>query len=90
MTFTAPDLVAFAANPRKPPEARLFAGNKIETLYALAAERRENRPAVDLAYVRALTAGLDSVGCRSPTNHCSLLELHHEHAIEREQPLAGE
>ena len=60
------DLVDFAADRMQPPEARLFAASKVESLYELAAERRENRPKVDLLWLGAVTAGLDSEGWRSP------------------------
>jgi hypothetical protein len=77
-------MVAFAADPREPPEARLFAANKIEVEYELAAERRENRPNVDLERVRASVAGLDSLNWRDPDTYNSLLQ--HD-GVRREQPL---
>ena len=42
------ELVDFAADVQQPPEARMFAANKVEVEYELAAEERRNRPIVDL------------------------------------------
>jgi hypothetical protein len=78
------ELVDFAADPQQPPEARLFAANKVEVEYELAAEERRNRPVVDLDRVRATVAGLDSLVWRDPDRYGSLLE--HD-AVERERPL---
>lgn len=81
-------LVAFAADPQQPPEARLFAAHKVAVEYEMAAERRENRPIVDLDKVAASTAGLDSTKWRSPWRYGSLLDWQHNLAVERELPLA--
>jgi hypothetical protein len=54
-------LVAYAADPCHPPEARLFAAARVEALYELAARERVQRPDVDLEVVRASVAGLNSV-----------------------------
>lgn len=77
-------LAALAANPREPPESRLFAGHKIAIEYEMAAERRENRPSVDLDKIAASIAGLDSRNWRDPDRFASLFD--HD-GIEREQPL---
>jgi hypothetical protein len=81
------ELADFAADPQQPPEARLFAANKIEVEYELAAEERRNRPVVDLDHVRASVAGLDSVVWRDPDRYGTLLE---HGGLLREKPLAGE
>src|SRR5262249_21168428 len=81
------ELVAFAADPRHPPEARLFAASKVEAEYELAAEERRNRPSIDLERVRATVAGLDSLVWRDPDRFCSLLDTHSERAVKREEPL---
>ena len=60
------ELADFAADPRQPPEARMFAANKVEAEYELAAEERRNRPMIDLDRVRATVAGLDSLEWRDP------------------------
>lgn len=81
------ELSRFTANAQEPPEARLFAANKVEVEYALAAEERRNRPIVDLDLVRATVAGLDSVEWRSPVVYGTDLE---HGGIEREQRLPDE
>jgi hypothetical protein len=68
------ELVEFAADPQQPPEARMFAANKVEVEYELAAEERRNRPAINLERVRATVAGLDSVVWRSPVVYGTDLE----------------
>jgi hypothetical protein len=77
-------LVGFAADPQEPPEARLFAANKVEVEYQLSAEERRNRPVVDLDKLRAGCAGLDSVEWRSPVVYGTDLE---HGGVEREEPL---
>jgi hypothetical protein len=81
------ELVDFAADPREPPEARLFAASKLEAEYELAAEERRNRPIVDLDRVRASVAGLDSVVWRSPAVYGTDLE---GGGVPREVPLDSE
>jgi hypothetical protein len=79
------ELDDFAADPQQPPEARLFAANKVEVEYQLAAEERRNRPIIDLDRVRATVAGLDSVVWRSPWYFASLLDA--AAGVPREEPL---
>jgi hypothetical protein len=79
------ELASFAADPLQPPEARLFAANKVEVEYQVAAEERRNRPIIDLDVVRASVAGLDSVMWRSPWHFSSLLDA--ADGVPREQPL---
>jgi hypothetical protein len=81
------ELADFAADPRQPPEARMFAANKVEVEYEVAAEERRNRPIVDLDLVRATVAGLDSLEWRSPVVYGTDLE---HGGIEREVPLDSE
>jgi len=81
------ELADFAADPQQPPEARMFAANKVEVEYELAAEERRNRPTIDLDRVRATVAGLDSVVWRDPDRYGTLLE---HGGVLREEPLAGE
>jgi hypothetical protein len=78
------ELADFAADPRQPPEARMFAANKVEVEYELAAEERRNRPTIDLDRVRATVAGLDSLVWRDPDRYGTLLD---HGGVEREQPL---
>ena len=85
------ELVDFAADVRQPPEARLFAANKVEVEYEVAAEQRRVRPAaIDLDRVRATVAGLDSMKWRDPDRFCSLLDIHRERAPRRDEPLPDE
>ena len=78
------ELASFAADPKQPPEVRLFAANKVQVEYQVAAEERRNRPIIDLQKVRASVAGLDSVVWRSPVVYGSDLE---HGGVEREEPL---
>ena len=78
------ELAAFAASPLEPPEARLFAANKVEVEYQVAAEERRNRPIINLDVVRASVAGLDSAEWRSPVVYGTDLE---DDGVPREQPL---
>jgi hypothetical protein len=78
------ELTDFATDPQQPPEARLFAANKVEVEYQLAAEERRNRPTIDLDRVRASVAGLDRVEWRSPVMYGTDLE---HGGVERERPL---
>jgi hypothetical protein len=65
----------------------MFAANKVEVEYEVAAEERRNRPIVDLDLVRATVAGLDSLEWRSPVVYGTDLE---DGGVPREEPLAGE
>jgi len=80
-------LAEAAADARVAPEARLLAERKCVAAFELSADERRNRPDIDLGRVRASTAGLDSVTWRSPWRYASILDLHHELAVEREEPL---
>jgi hypothetical protein len=65
----------------------MFAANKVEVEYELAAEERRNRPIIDLDRVRATIAGLDSLVWRDPDRYASLFD---HGGVEREEPLARE
>lgn len=74
-TLSAPDvLTAYLADRHNPPEARLFAGARLEALWSLAAANREVRPGINLAVVHAHTASLDSLRWADPDRYGSLLE----------------
>ena len=79
------ELADFAADPQQPPEARLFAANKVQVEYQVAAEERRNRPIIDLDVVRCTVAGLDSVVWRNPWYFGSLLDA--ADGVPREQSL---
>ena len=79
------ELADFAGDSRMPPEARLFAANKVQVEYQVAAEERRNRPIIDLDVVRASVAGLNSVMWRSPWYFASLLDA--AAGVPREEPL---
>ena len=81
------ELADFAADSQQPPEARMFAANKIEVEYEVAAEERRNRPIIDLEKVRATVADLDSLEWRSPVVYGTDLE---DGGEPREQPLDDE
>src|SRR5262245_19065925 len=81
------ELADFAADPQQPPEARMFAANKVQVEYEVAAEERRNRPIVDLEKVRATVAGLDSLEWRSPVVYGTDLE---DGGVPREERLAVE
>jgi hypothetical protein len=69
-------LLEFAKDISKTPEARLFAAAKIEALWEIAAEERRVRPVgITLECVKATVAGLDSSTWRSPTHYCSDLDV---------------
>lgn len=68
------DLIAIARNPSYAPESRLFAAAKLTALHSMAVERREVRPpGIDIDFVKAIVAGVDSVKWRDPNHYCSLL-----------------
>lgn len=81
-------LVEFAADARNCPEARLFAGARVEATWQLAAEGRAIRPNVNLEYLRAATAGLDDTLWVSPWTYGSLFDRCH--AVRREVPLTDQ
>lgn len=78
------ELASFAADVLEPPEARMFAANKVEVEYQVAAEERRNRPIINLDVVRATVAGLDSVEWRSPVVYGTDLD---DGGVPREEPL---
>ena len=69
------------------PEARLFAGARCVAGLQLATERRQARPDIDREDVEARTAGLASLTWADPFKYCSLLDVQHERAVKREEPL---
>jgi hypothetical protein len=79
-------LAAYAADAANPPEARLFAGARVEAAWQLAAEGRALRPNVDLELLRATTAGVDSLNWVDPYRYCSLFDCRQE-AVPREVAL---
>lgn len=80
-------LIVVAGNPCWPPEARLFAAAKVEAVHAIAADRREVRPNIDLEFVRATVAGVNSVKWRDPIYFCSLLDYNRWAAPGAEKPV---
>ena len=67
-------LAEYAADTGNPPEARLLASARVEAMWELAAESREQRPAIDMAVVKASVAGLQSARWRSSQYYGSLLD----------------
>jgi len=72
------------------PEARLLAGAKCIAGLRRATELRQQRPDIDIEDVEARTAGLTSLTWANPDRYCSLLDVHHERAVPREQPLEAQ
>jgi hypothetical protein len=65
---TVEDLLAFARDVMRAPEARLLAGALLEARHAAASSNRDAAP-VDLDLVRAAVAGLDSREWRDPAHY---------------------
>src|SRR5262249_31831145 len=72
------------------PEARLFAGARCLAGLEIRTERREARPDIDRAAIESRTAGLGSIQWADPFRYCSLLDVYHERAAKREEPLDEE
>jgi hypothetical protein len=72
------------------PEARLYAGARCIVGLQRAMERREARPDINGDDVEAATAGLAVSRWADPFRYCSLLDTHHERAVQREEPLDDE
>lgn len=95
MVFSTADpkeLLKIIADPHWPPESRLLAAALLEAMLQIAADERKIRPQIDLAYVRACVAGLNSTHWRDPQHYASLLDhAHmppgHRGAVKREAPL---
>jgi hypothetical protein len=89
------DLLEVVKNPRWPPEARLLAGAMLKATQAIAADKREVRPGIDLAFVRACLAGVGSQTWRDPACYASLLDYssygadRSKEPVRRETPLPG-
>jgi hypothetical protein len=69
------ELVRYAADITKPPEARLFAAAKVRAGFQVAADTRVVRPVVNLDRVVASVAGLNSRNWRCPSGYGSLLDV---------------
>jgi hypothetical protein len=82
-----PELFEIAGDCGWSPEARLFAGARCLAGLQLATERREARPDIDRQDVEAATAGLATIRWAHPDRYCSLLDMDHERAALREEPL---
>jgi hypothetical protein len=78
-------LAGWAADPWRSPESRQLACAMAESLWALAAEARNNRPPIDLERLHASTAGLGSRRWRDPCRYASLLD---PEGVLREEPLS--
>jgi hypothetical protein len=75
--FTLDDaqaLVTYAGDITRPPEARLAAEAKARALHQMAADEKRARPEIDLEYLGAQIAGLNSKTWRDPWAYCSLLD----------------
>ena len=70
---TVDELMAFAGDLMRAPEARLLAGALLEARHTVATSNRDATP-VDIDLVRAAIAGLDSLKWRDPTHYGTDLE----------------
>ena len=78
-------LADWADDPVHSPESRQLAVAMAESIWTVAAETRNNRPAIDLDRLRASTAGLGCRRWRDPRRFCSLLDP--DGGVLREQPI---
>jgi hypothetical protein len=84
----ARELADWAADSWHSPESRQLAVAMAESLWTMASESRNNRPAIDLERLRASTAGLGSKRWRDKWRHASLLDV--DGGVLRERPLDEE
>ena len=68
------ELVNWAANQGHAPESRLLAAAIVRAEFKRATDERRVRPDVNLEYLGACVAGLDSIRCRSPHYYGSIFE----------------
>lgn len=66
-------LVAWAEDRGRSPESRLLAEALVRAQCEAAAENRRTMPGVDLAHLRAVTAGLDGLEWRDPVHFDTLI-----------------
>jgi hypothetical protein len=88
-------LFAFACDHFRCPEARLFAGAKLLTMFEMAAEHRWTRPGnITREEVHAATAGLNSLRWRDPWHYGCMLRSpmpgQHREPPRREVPLVDD
>ena len=81
-------LADWAADSWHSPESRQLACAMAESMWAVAAETRNNRPPIDLDRLRASTAGLGCKRWRDLDCHCSMLDA--AGGVPREVPLADD
>jgi hypothetical protein len=81
------DLCAFCENGGNAPESRLLAFARIKAIWAMAVDRREARPDVDLKRLNAIVSPLESVEWRCDTHFGSLLDKC-PGAVRRETPIS--
>lgn len=80
-------LLAYLESSANPPEARLFAAARLRAAHELAAESRISRPNINLMYIQACVAGLQSLNWRHPHRYTSLLDPYCRQAAPREEKL---
>jgi hypothetical protein len=85
--FDLERLFAIAGDCSWSPEGRLYAGARCIAGIQRAIERREPRPDINREDVEARVAGLASIRWADLDRHCSLFDVDHERAAEREEPL---
>ena len=82
------ELLDFADNPRKSPEARLLCGALLKAMYERAEDARATRPHVNFTRLAATLAGLASKRWESNVEHTTLLDP--RPGVARETPLDEE
>jgi hypothetical protein len=80
-------LFEFAGDCAWSPEARLFSAARCIAGLQLATERRQAHPDINREDVEACTAGLAVQRWAHPDRYCSLFDMHHERAAQRDEPL---
>jgi hypothetical protein len=68
-------LTAYVKDVGNPPEGRLLALAKCESLVAIARDSRKPAPPIDLEHLQACAIGLDSIRWRSSTHYCAIFDL---------------
>ena len=67
------ELLAFAEDRANPPEARALAADKIRAAHDLRSAAHHHRGAIDLQFLAAVVAGVDSLNWASPSYYGSAL-----------------
>ncbi|HZZ26202.1 MAG TPA: hypothetical protein VFE60_28235 [Roseiarcus sp.] len=80
-------LVELTESVRIAPEARIFAGLKLQALWDDAALKRHERPPFSRARLKLMVNALDSKIWRDPHFYGTILDIRTRHGVPRERPL---